>query len=139
MSFDPLFLDSAYVIALAQATDQHHEKAATVAVQIAEQNTQLITTRAVLLEIGSALARTKNRSRAVRLIDSLHASPLVQVVAVTEERAKQGWELFRQRPDKAWSWTDCISFIVMSERGLTQALTADQHFEQAGFTALLCH
>jgi uncharacterized protein len=41
------------------------------------------------------------------------------------------------RRDKEWSLTDCISFVVMKERGLTEALTADHHFEQAGFKALL--
>jgi predicted nucleic acid-binding protein len=45
--------------------------------------------------------------------------------------------LYHLRPDKQWSLTDCISFLVMSEEGITEALTADHHFEQAGFVALL--
>jgi predicted nucleic acid-binding protein len=44
---------------------------------------------------------------------------------------------YESRPDKAWSLTDCISFVVMNQHGLTEALTGDHHFEQAGFTALL--
>ena len=48
-----------------------------------------------------------------------------------------GFDLFANRPDKDWSLTDCISFGVMTERGLTEALTADRHFEQAGFRAVL--
>jgi predicted nucleic acid-binding protein len=44
-----------------------------------------------------------------------------------------GFELFASRPDKGWPLTDCISFVVMTERGLREALTADHHFEQAGF------
>jgi predicted nucleic acid-binding protein len=47
-----------------------------------------------------------------------------------------GFGLFAARPDKAWSLTDCISFAVMRERGLSEALTGDHHFEQAGFRAL---
>jgi hypothetical protein len=47
--------------------------------------------------------------------------------------------LFRQRADKAWGLTDCISFVVMREREIPEALTADEHFEQAGFVALLNH
>lgn len=47
-----------------------------------------------------------------------------------------GFDLFAARPDKAWSLTDCISFGVMRERGLSDALTADHHFEQAGFRAV---
>jgi len=46
-------------------------------------------------------------------------------------------ELYAERPDKGWSLTDCISFVVMRQQGITQALTGDHHFEQAGFTALL--
>ena len=46
-------------------------------------------------------------------------------------------ELFRERPDKQWGITDCISFVVMQEHDVTEALTADQHFEQAGHRALL--
>lgn len=42
-----------------------------------------------------------------------------------------------ERPDKDWSLTDCISFLVMKDFGLTDAFTADHHFEQAGFTAWL--
>jgi len=49
----------------------------------------------------------------------------------------RGLALYISRPDKDWSLTDCISFVVMKERGLTGALTADHHFEQAGFVALL--
>jgi hypothetical protein len=47
-----------------------------------------------------------------------------------------GFELFASRADKSWSLTDCISFAVMTERGLSDALTADRHFEQAGFRAV---
>jgi predicted nucleic acid-binding protein len=49
----------------------------------------------------------------------------------------RGIELFSHRADKAWSLTDCTSFAVMQEEELTDALTTDHHFEQAGFTALL--
>jgi len=49
----------------------------------------------------------------------------------------RGVELFRRRPDKGWPLTDCISFVVMQDHGIDEALTADVHFQQAGFTALL--
>ena len=50
---------------------------------------------------------------------------------------ERGLALYRARPDKAWSLIDCISFMVMTERGITEALTGDHHFEQAGFRAPL--
>jgi len=46
-------------------------------------------------------------------------------------------ELFRNRPDKAWSLADCTSFVVMADHHLAEALTCDPHFAQAGFRALL--
>jgi predicted nucleic acid-binding protein len=49
----------------------------------------------------------------------------------------RGIQLYDSRPDKQWSLTDCISFVVMQDRGIVEALTGDHHFEQAGFTALL--
>jgi len=55
----------------------------------------------------------------------------------TTTRSHGGLELYARRPDKSWSLTDCISFVVMTDRGLTEALTGDHHFEQAGFRALL--
>ena len=139
MPGEGLFLDSAYVIALAQMSDQHHAKAVQLAASLLHGNTPLVTTRAVMLEIGAALARSKARLGAMSLIASLESSAFVEIIPLTEELSAQGWALFCERRDKEWSWTDCISFVVMKERGLKQSLTSDQHFEQAGFTALLRH
>ena len=52
-------------------------------------------------------------------------------------RRMRGVALYAERPDKDWSLTDCISFVVMRKMDITEALTGDRHFEQAGFTALL--
>ncbi len=57
-------------------------------------------------------------------------------VPLTDELYQQAFDLFRDRPDKEWGLIDCASFVVM-QRGLTEALTPDEHFEQAGFRALL--
>lgn len=139
MPGEALFLDSAYVIALAQMSDQHHAKAVQLAASLLQGKTPLVTTRPVMLEIGAALARSKARLGAMSLIASLESSAFVEIIPLTEELSAQGWALFCERRDKEWSWTDCISFVVMHERGLRQSLTSDQHFEQAGFTALLRH
>ena len=69
--------------------------------------------------------------------DGLTADPATQIVASSADLWKRGRSLYASRPDKDWSLTDCISFVVMQEHGLTEALTADHHFEQAGFVALL--
>jgi predicted nucleic acid-binding protein len=59
------------------------------------------------------------------------------VVAASNSNFQLGSDLYNNRPDKAWSLTDCISFVVMQEHGISEALTGDHHFEQAGFVALL--
>lgn len=71
------------------------------------------------------------------LLDALEGDPDVLVVPADASLFRRGVDLYRQRPDKDWSLTDCISFVVMEEQGLTDALTADHHFEQAGFRAIL--
>src|SRR5437868_937265 len=132
-----LFLDAAYAIALAAPKDQHHAKAAALAAWIKAEGARLITTRAVVLEIGNALAKQRHRQMAYALLAALAADPQVEIVPVSEQLYQQGFRLFRERPDKEWGLTDCISFIVMQEQGLTDALTADEDFQQAGFRALL--
>jgi predicted nucleic acid-binding protein len=87
----------------------------------------LITTRAVILEIGNALARLRYRASAIELLDSLEEDPNVKIVPLSEELYNRAMELYRQRPDKEWGITDCISL----------ALTTDEHFKQAGFRSLL--
>ena len=132
-----LFLDTAYAIALSAPRDSFHSQAVLLADEIATKSTKLITTQAVLLEIGNALSAPKYRQQAARLLEALNTDSRVEVVPLTDELYKQAFNLFRDHTDKAWGITDCISFIVMRERNLTEALTADHHFEQAGFRALL--
>jgi hypothetical protein len=59
------------------------------------------------------------------------------MIPATQELFDRGVALYESRPDKEWSLTDCISFVVMADHGITEALTGDRHFEQAGFVALL--
>jgi predicted nucleic acid-binding protein len=91
----------------------------------------------VLLEIGNALGKLRFRPAAVQLLDSLESDPTVTIVALTDDLYAAAFDLYRRRPDKEWGLIDCVSFVVMTERGLTEALTADGHFEQAGFDPLL--
>ena len=96
-----------------------------------------MTTRAVLLEVGNALSKQRSRQAAVRLLDSLEADPQVDIVPVSEPLYARALQLYRERPDKEWGLTDCVSFLVMWDRNLTEALTTDEHFQQAGFRPLL--
>jgi predicted nucleic acid-binding protein len=96
-----------------------------------------VTTAWVLTEVANALSASHLRSGFLSLLDDLQSDDEVSIVAPEPETFAQGIDLYRNRPDKNWSLTDCISFVVMKREGITEALTADRHFEQAGFKALL--
>jgi predicted nucleic acid-binding protein len=97
----------------------------------------LVTTEFVLLELANALARARSRKLFVDLMPRLRANPNVSVFGASTELFDRGYRRYADRPDKDWSLTDCISFVVMEQEGISDALTADHHFEQAGFHAIL--
>lgn len=129
------FLDAAYAIALSAPGDGFHAEA--LAERMEQDGTKIVTTRAVLLEIGNALGQQRYRTVAVALLEALEEDPNVEVVPLSEDLFARAFQLYRSRPDKEWGLIDCVSFIVMQERGLTAALTTDDHFWQAGFRVLL--
>ena len=96
------------------------------------------TTDYILLEVGNSLIRGSDRGLFVEFFVGC-ADPRTEVVPAAAEWLNAGVDLFTARADQTWSLTDCISFSVMNRRQLTDALTADHHFEQAGFRALLLH
>lgn len=132
-----LFLDTSYAIALSSATDQLHDKAIGLAAHIEADNHRLVTTRAVLVEIGNALSKLRYRTSAITLLHALENDRRVEIVTLSEELYGRGLDLYQQHQDKEWGMTDCISFAVMQERSIADALTADDHFRQAGFRRLL--
>ena len=134
---DSVFLDAAYAIALSSPADQFHSLAVALAERLETSGARLITTSGVLLEIGNALAKLQYRRAAAQLLASLRADPTVEIVPLSDELFEQALRLFSTRPDKEWGLTDCLSFEVMKERGITEALTTDEHFQQAGFRVLL--
>ena len=131
------FLDTSYAIALSVESDEHHQLAEQLAERLEANQTPLVTTRAVLLEIGNALSKKRYRKAAGELLDALEQDPQVEIVPLAEDIYQQALALFSSRQDKEWGMVDCVSFVVMQERGLTDALTTDEHFEQAGFRTLL--
>lgn len=132
-----VFVDTSYVIALFVARDPHHAAAQVLAGAMARARTQLVTTRAVLLEIGDALARPAYRHAGRTILHMLDVDPALRVLELTPDRYAEARALYDARPDQSWGLTDCVSFAVMRELRLTHALTADRHFEQAGYAALL--
>ena len=135
MKADRFFLDTAYVLALLNPNDIYHKQAKVLlpSMHLAQE---IWITEAVLIEIGNALARS-NRSAAVAFINGCYITPNTNVVSMDSLLLQRAIELYNNREDKEWGMTDCISFIVMEDHGLIEALTTDDHFQQAGFRALL--
>ncbi len=128
-----VFADTFALIAWLNPRDDAH---ALVAAYLDGFTGRLVTTEWVLMELADALSAPEARATAVAFLHAVRADPMFDVVGYIAAVYQTGFDLFATRPDKAWSLTDCISFGVMAERGLTDALTADRHFEQAGFRAV---
>ena len=127
------FADTSYLLALLNPDDELHDSATALSAAL---NEVVVTTMWVLTKLGDALHRGRNRETFTRFLDTLGEHEDFEVVPASPELFQRGVMLFRARPDKEWSLTDCISFAVMTERKLSEALTADHHFEQAGFRAV---
>jgi uncharacterized protein len=132
-----LFLDTAYVYALFNNRDQWHPRALEWQRKLEAEQRALLTTEFVCIEITNGLASLKFRQAATRIIRSLQENALVRIIPASTELFQQALSLYEQRTDKDWGMTDCASFVVMTENKLTDALTTDDHFRQAGFKALL--
>jgi hypothetical protein len=129
-----IFVDTVFWLALINRNDEWHDQAIEWSARMKEP---LVTTEAVLTEIADALSRADRRRLAVEAIGSIRGDRGVSCVSTTEKVFSAGFRLYATRLDKDWSLTDCISFVVMGARRLDRALTADVHFVQAGFRALL--
>lgn len=128
-----VFADAFYYIALLNPHDRDHASASRIAGTLARP---VITTTWVLVEVADALHSPKRRRSVHRFLEGLASQPSTQIIPADEVWYAKGLDLYGARPDKDWSLTDCISFAVMAELKLTEALTGDHHFEQAGLRAL---
>lgn len=130
-----LFLDTSFVIALLTPADQLHIPARQMWKTV-RSTPEIFVTEAVLIEVGNWF-RSTYRRLAVELIDSCYVTDNITVITVNAHLMRRANRFYGQRLDKEWSLTDCISFVVMQDQGIVEALTADHHFRQAGFRALM--
>src|SRR5204862_8054671 len=98
-----------------------------------------LTTSHVLAELAALLTSPfrVSKSQQIQLLRAIRADPVIEVVPADPTLDAAAWLLCESRPDKDWTLADCASFVIMQQRGLTDALTTDHHFEQAGFVRLL--
>jgi predicted nucleic acid-binding protein len=129
-----IFVDTVYILALLNPRDRWHRKAVELSGAL---RAPLVTSHAILIEIADALSHADRRRWAFDAISDLRSDPDVRCIAVDERTFAAALALYGDRPDKDWSLTDCISFVIMRAHHLTDVLTADGHFSQAGFRALM--
>jgi predicted nucleic acid-binding protein len=132
-----VFVDTSAWIAVSYAPDPLRPVVLNRLAELQRDKRALVTTSAVITEVLDGFASHRLRFLAIPFRARLRAIPHLEVVHVSEEIFERGWDLYASRPDKDWSLTDCVSFVVMSDRAMTNALAHDRHFEQAGFRALL--
>jgi len=137
---ETVFWDTAAFVALGNRNDVLHQAAIAVNQALAREKALILTTDAVLTEVANTFSRAAWRPMVRQLIEAVRESAemgAAQVIHVDKVLWQRGWQLFLARPDKNWSLTDCISFVVMQDHGLTRAFTSDRHFSQAGFIPLM--
>lgn len=135
MSNERLFLDTAFIQALLNPRDDYHNQAKQLFPRIRAASEVWIT-EAIFAEVGNALSAF-NRNGAVQFIQQCYRTDNIKIVSVDTELLMQALALYQSRPDKTWGLTDCISFVVMQQQNLIDAVTSDRHFVQASFRALM--
>ncbi|HKP81423.1 MAG TPA: PIN domain-containing protein [Pyrinomonadaceae bacterium] len=131
------FIDTLYFVALFNPRDQWHQQAIAASQLVAE--TALITTEDVLVELLNFFSEYGEKARrgAITQVEGILSGANVDVIPQSHEAFMAGLTLYKARPDKGYSLTDCISMQAMRERGMVEILTHDEHFRQEGFTVLL--
>ena len=132
-----VFVDTSGWLAIVHRPDSLHIKAREIYSRLLAAEARFAVHEGILLELGNALSGFKTRDKVIELKENIISSPRIDCISLSTELVDAGWRLFEERPDKEWGRVDCISFVLMKRRNISEALTADKHFEQAGFVKLL--
>ena len=132
-----VFIDTSFFIALSIKKDKYHAIAKSWANYIAHNRLLMFTHQGILLEVGDAFSKPPLRNKLTDLMGFLRHDPTVKIMSISDQLLDEAIQLFISRNDKSWGITDCLSFSIMKQLNLDAALTADQHFSQAGFRTLL--
>lgn len=134
-----IFVDTSGWGNLVDTLQGFHTETKAIYLRAKQTNSRLVTTNYVVAELVALLSSPIRipRDKSIRFIESIKNSSLVDIVHITEDLDAKSWDLLKNRADKTWSLVDCSSFVVMRENDISESLTADHHFEQAGFVRLL--
>ncbi|MEX2124688.1 MAG: PIN domain-containing protein [Woeseia sp.] len=137
MANPEVFVDTSGLYALIEKNDAHHTRARSAVEKLLRAGRKLVLTDYIVDET-TTLAKTRSGKRvAMRVLDLLEQSAGIRIEWIGSSRFEETKTFFRKHADHGYSFTDCTSFVVMNELELTQALTTDKHFPEAGFEALL--
>lgn len=134
-----VFMDSAGFLALWDAGDSHHANAAKLQTELVRGRRRFLTSEYVVDETATLLLVRHSHAAAADFLDTIERSEALRLEWIGPERFHAAANLFRRHADKTWSFTDCVSFVVMRELRIRDAFTTDHHFKQAGFHPLLAH
>lgn len=132
-----IFVDTSGWIAILVSSDQYHNNAVKIYLECIAAGCNFVTHEGILLEVGNALAGSKSRETVIHFLATVSNSSRIELIPFSPSFIDDGWNLFFDRMDKEWGIVDCLSFVLMKNLELKEALSADRHFEQAGFRKLL--
>lgn len=133
-----IFADTSGWAALADVSEPFYEESTEIYSAAIKNGKRLVTTNYVLAELVALMTSPMrfHRPRIIEFIDGIKESPHFDIIHIDKELDARSWDLLTNRADKKWSLVDCSSFVVMRENGISDALTTDHHFEQAGVRLL---
>ena len=137
MSRPPVFLDTGHIWAIMNPNDPCHAVANVWARRIGAERRSLVTTTGVLTELVDGSYRSRIWARLRPVVEAIIADPCIEVVDLDRALFDRALSFRSKRMDKDWGLTDCASFLVMADKGITEALTCDNDFREAGYRALL--
>ncbi len=128
------FVDTSAIFGLLVPTDTVHRRARRAFETLRTRAAPLLTTSYVLVETYALLGRRMGRDSVVRFREEFE--PLLEIIWVDRRLHDSGLDLLVQRESKGLSLVDAVSFVVMREHHLDEALAFDRHFEREGFKLL---
>jgi predicted nucleic acid-binding protein len=132
-----IFLDTNGWLAIPNATEQLHDQAFGLWLDLMNRRRRVVLTDWIIAETGNGLAKTQTKSRFSRVVQEMLEAPSVELVVIERNLLFRSLSDYASYTDKNWGLVDCSSFLVMQDHGIADAFTSDRHFEQAGFNCLL--
>jgi predicted nucleic acid-binding protein len=134
-----LFIDTSRWAYYLDRLDPLHPKVVTIVQGVVLQRRHLVTTNYIITELVALLSSRFHlpRKEVIKAMNAFKSDAAVEIVHIDASMDNQAWKLLEARSDKEWSLVDASSFVLMQQFGITEALTTDHHFTQAGFIKLL--